>query len=125
MNVNEIDLTSPLSQYGFDSISIIKLSTLLNETYQLAITPAVLFEYATLGEFFSDIFVKQSATINAYYQSSLKKTFLALFSSFFYSAIYSDPPPKKILATNFSSKPTFVVLLWRSSLLTVVIIGAM
>jgi polyketide synthase PksL len=56
MNSNDIDLTAPISQYGFDSITIIKLSTLLNDKYHLNVTPASLYEYATLGEFFNDIF---------------------------------------------------------------------
>ncbi|HVE43770.1 MAG TPA: beta-ketoacyl synthase N-terminal-like domain-containing protein [Gammaproteobacteria bacterium] len=55
INVNDIDLTAPISQYDFDSISITKLSTLLNDAYHLNVMPASLYEYTTLGEFFNDI----------------------------------------------------------------------
>lgn len=63
--VNEIDLSKPLSQYGFDSIHLIKLTALLNETYQLDITPAILFEYATLAEFVHHFFDKHANAIHA------------------------------------------------------------
>ncbi|KTC82242.1 hypothetical protein Lche_0506 [Legionella cherrii] len=51
----EIDLHAPLSHYSFDSINIIQLTSVLNETYQLAISPAALYEYATLAEFYTEL----------------------------------------------------------------------
>lgn len=53
---HKIDLHVPISQYGFDSINIIKITELLNETYQLQLTPAILFEYANLADFYNDYF---------------------------------------------------------------------
>lgn len=53
---HKIDLHVPVSQYGFDSINIIKITELLNETYQLQLTPAILFEYANLADFYNDYF---------------------------------------------------------------------
>ncbi|QMT59047.1 SDR family NAD(P)-dependent oxidoreductase [Legionella sp. PC997] len=52
---NDIDLYAPLSRYSFDSINIIHLTTILNEAYQLTLSPATLYEYATLEEFYTDL----------------------------------------------------------------------
>lgn len=59
INENEIDLDAPLSRYSFDSINIIQLTALLNETYQLALSPAALYEYSTLDEFYTDLLDKK------------------------------------------------------------------
>ncbi|AWN72508.1 TPA: SDR family NAD(P)-dependent oxidoreductase [Legionella anisa] len=60
INENEIDLDAPLSRYSFDSINIIQLTALLNETYQLALSPAALYEYSTLDEFYTDLLDKKT-----------------------------------------------------------------
>ncbi|PWY57586.1 beta-ketoacyl synthase [Legionella qingyii] len=56
----EIDLDAPLSRYSFDSINIIHLTTVLNETYHLTLSPAALYEYATLAKFYTDLLAEQS-----------------------------------------------------------------
>ncbi len=57
---SQIDLHIPLSRYAFDSINIIQLVSLLNEHYQLNLSPAALYEYATLAEFFADVLADQT-----------------------------------------------------------------
>lgn len=47
----DIDADSEFSDYGFDSISLTQLANLLNEKYQLELTPTLFFEYTTLGGF--------------------------------------------------------------------------
>ncbi|OEH45957.1 Polyketide synthase PksJ [Legionella parisiensis] len=59
IDVKEIDLDAPLSRYSFDSINIIQLTAILNATYQLALSPATLYEYATLAEFYVDLLDKK------------------------------------------------------------------
>lgn len=49
----QIDLDAPISDYGFDSISLVKLSQLLNDKCGLKITPADFFAYNTLQDFFN------------------------------------------------------------------------
>lgn len=59
------DLDHPVSQYSFDSINIIKLTAELNTRYSLDISPAILFEYRTLKEFYEDLtarYIKQSSS---------------------------------------------------------------
>ena len=40
-----------LSDYGFDSVSLVEFSNRVNRKYQLEITPAIFFEYPTLNAF--------------------------------------------------------------------------
>jgi polyketide synthase PksL len=54
LELSEINLDAPISQYRFDSILIIQLTSQLNDSYGLSLTPAVLYEYSTLGEFYRD-----------------------------------------------------------------------
>ncbi len=60
LNLDEkkIDLNAPLSKYHFDSVTLIKVSAALNDIYGLTLTPAILYQYATLNEFFDDISMK-------------------------------------------------------------------
>jgi acyl transferase domain-containing protein/acyl-CoA synthetase (AMP-forming)/AMP-acid ligase II len=62
----QIDLHVPLSRYSFDSINIIQLVSLLNEHYQLNLSPAALYEYTTLAEFYANVLANQAevAAIN-------------------------------------------------------------
>lgn len=48
--IDSIDLQDHVSEYGFDSITTTQLVAQLNNTYQLALSPAVLFEFRTLAE---------------------------------------------------------------------------
>jgi acyl transferase domain-containing protein/acyl-CoA synthetase (AMP-forming)/AMP-acid ligase II/aryl carrier-like protein len=50
-----IHLSAPINQYDFDSINITQLITLLNETYNLTLTPDQLYGYTTLQNFVDDI----------------------------------------------------------------------
>lgn len=62
---DEIDLQAPLSRYSFDSINVVQLVTKINDSYQLALTPAIIFECKNLADFFNKISaekVKQKIT---------------------------------------------------------------
>jgi polyketide synthase PksL len=59
INEKEINLDAPVDEYGFDSITLVRLSALINETYHLDITPANFFEYETLSAFFETVFNPQ------------------------------------------------------------------
>ncbi|TMC24511.1 MAG: SDR family NAD(P)-dependent oxidoreductase, partial [Chloroflexi bacterium] len=48
VRVEEIDVETPLSEYGFDSITFTQFANRLNQTYQLDLTPALFFEYSSL-----------------------------------------------------------------------------
>ncbi|CAM2843986.1 polyketide synthase, type I [Legionella steigerwaltii] len=60
---DEIDLHAPLSRYSFDSMNIIHLTSVLNETYQLALSPAALYEYTTLAEFYTDLLATKNVAV--------------------------------------------------------------
>ena len=48
IRVEEIDAEAEFSEYGFDSITFMAFASLLNQTYQLDLTPALFFEHSTL-----------------------------------------------------------------------------
>ncbi|WP_440119136.1 SDR family NAD(P)-dependent oxidoreductase [Paenibacillus sp. QZ-Y1] len=51
VDVHEMDLDADKSDYGFDSISTTDFVNRLNATYNIDLTPPVVFEYATLRAF--------------------------------------------------------------------------
>ncbi|OIB02943.1 mixed polyketide synthase/non-ribosomal peptide synthetase [Paenibacillus sp. LC231] len=51
VKLEDIDMHSELSEYGFDSISLTQFANQLNEEYHLELTPTVFFEYTTLDSF--------------------------------------------------------------------------
>lgn len=51
VDIHEMDLDADKSDYGFDSISTTDFVNRLNATYNIDLTPPVVFEYATLGAF--------------------------------------------------------------------------
>lgn len=61
---HEINLEYNLSEYGFDSITISQIITQLNENHHLNLTPAVFYEYKTLGAFLEFITNKHKENIN-------------------------------------------------------------
>src|SRR5579864_7221104 len=48
VRVEEIDRDARLHEYGFDSITITQLTNRLNQTYQLDLTPPLLYDYSTI-----------------------------------------------------------------------------
>ena len=53
--VEELDINTSLSEYGFDSISFTAFSAELDKRYAVQTTPALFFTYSTLKQF-SDYF---------------------------------------------------------------------
>ncbi len=51
IHAEQIDWESPLSDYGFDSISLTELANRVNDRFGLDLTPVVFFEHATLDSF--------------------------------------------------------------------------
>jgi polyketide synthase PksL len=74
VNVSVINLNAALSEYGFDSVSIIKLSGIINDKFGLSLTPALLFEYASLAGFINDLLANQRDLLAAHYAIPMQKT---------------------------------------------------
>lgn len=51
---HEININDPVNKYGFDSINILKLASELNKAFNINITPAHLFGYHTLADFYNN-----------------------------------------------------------------------
>ncbi|MCP3994492.1 MAG: hypothetical protein GY722_05420, partial [bacterium] len=61
LDESDIDFDAEMSEFGFDSISMTELSGKLNREYGLDLTPANLFEHATLGDFADYLHTHHSA----------------------------------------------------------------
>ncbi|MCP5003294.1 MAG: SDR family NAD(P)-dependent oxidoreductase, partial [Planctomycetes bacterium] len=51
LNIQDIDLNTEFSEYGFDSITLTDFANQLNQKYKLELTPTLFFEYSTIGTF--------------------------------------------------------------------------
>ena len=61
----ELDVDTPLDDYGFDSITFTELINRLNQQYSLSLTPTVLFEYSTVAAFARYLSDEHSAALVA------------------------------------------------------------
>ena len=73
INPEDVDFTAPVSSYAFDSINIIKLSAKLNEQYSVNLSPAILFEYKTLKDFYDDLSTRYLNSANTLTKPLLSK----------------------------------------------------
>ncbi|MCP4700987.1 MAG: AMP-binding protein [Gammaproteobacteria bacterium] len=74
VSVDDVDLDEHLSEYGFDSISFTEFTNRLNEQYQLDTTPAIWFEYPSLGEFARALCQQHQDHLLRHYEDALKTT---------------------------------------------------
>ena len=51
VKIENIDLDTELSEYGFDSIMFTEFANILNQEHKLELTPTIFFEYPTLHSF--------------------------------------------------------------------------
>lgn len=61
---NKVNLYADLSEYNLDSLNIIKLTGLINETFNFNLTPASLYAYSTLYAFCADLVKKYHTNLN-------------------------------------------------------------
>jgi thioester reductase-like protein len=72
VNADDIDLSEDISSYGFDSISFTEFTNRLNEKYQLALMPAVFFEYTSIDSFSQYLCEEYKESVVDYYQDRFK-----------------------------------------------------
>jgi polyketide synthase PksN len=65
---DKLDSHEDLRYYGFESISFVELTHHINDRYDLNLTPAVFFEYGTLGGFISFLQQKYGDSLHHHYQ---------------------------------------------------------
>ncbi|GAA0835806.1 hypothetical protein GCM10008915_22900 [Bifidobacterium pullorum subsp. gallinarum] len=65
VKLEDIDIQSEFSEYGFDSISLTQFANMLNEAYSLELTPTVFFEYTTLDSFAEYLIAEHPAAFAA------------------------------------------------------------
>lgn len=71
--IQAIDLQEDLSHYGFDSISFTVLANQLKQTFQVAVTPALFFEYPTITKFADYLWSAYQAQLSEYYAASVQQ----------------------------------------------------
>jgi amino acid adenylation domain-containing protein/thioester reductase-like protein len=64
----QLDSEEDLSNYGFDSVSFTQLATQLNQTLNLNLSPAIMFEYSTLGQFAEYLMSAYPEVLTMHYQ---------------------------------------------------------
>ncbi|MFK4467821.1 SDR family NAD(P)-dependent oxidoreductase [Bacillus sp. RC252] len=60
---DDIDLSVEFSEYGYDSISLTKFANMINQKYNILLTPTIFFEYPTLGSFAEYLCNEHEATL--------------------------------------------------------------
>ena len=84
--VQNISLSEPLSQYGFDSIGLTELSNRLNADYGSELTPALFYQYSTIGlivDYFIDRYPQLVLNRHEKQLSLLSKTIPKKHSNYF------------------------------------------
>ncbi len=72
VNAKDIDPHDDISEYGFDSISFTNFANRINDKYQLEITPAIFFEYPSMGAFSQFISQEYQDRLLDYYSGHIK-----------------------------------------------------
>jgi polyketide synthase PksN len=72
INLKDMGPDDNISEYGFDSISFTELANRINEKYQLELTPAIFFEYPSIGAFSQFLYHEYQEHFLNYYQDSFK-----------------------------------------------------
>ncbi|MCP4700190.1 MAG: amino acid adenylation domain-containing protein, partial [Gammaproteobacteria bacterium] len=65
-----LDAEENLSNFGFDSVSLLELASVLTDFYGTEITPAVFFEYSTIEELTEYISKEHEEVVKKFYQKS-------------------------------------------------------
>ncbi|WP_166706504.1 MULTISPECIES: SDR family NAD(P)-dependent oxidoreductase [Bacillus amyloliquefaciens group] len=60
---DDIDLNVEFSEYGYDSISLTIFANMINQKYNISLTPTTFFEYPTLGSFAEYLCNEHGATL--------------------------------------------------------------
>ncbi|MCP4401849.1 MAG: SDR family NAD(P)-dependent oxidoreductase, partial [bacterium] len=70
---DQLEPDENLAEFGFDSISLAKLATLLSEHYDLEITPAVFFGHATIARVSQYFLTDHQDVMRAFYQEDARE----------------------------------------------------
>ncbi|MCX7747899.1 MAG: SDR family NAD(P)-dependent oxidoreductase [Clostridia bacterium] len=84
---DKIDMEDPLSDLGFDSISLAQFADLLTKHYGIEITPALFFNYATIRKLIHYLIEEHKETIRAFYKDD------GLGQDIFQESLYEEPLP--------------------------------
>ncbi|HSO00297.1 MAG TPA: SDR family NAD(P)-dependent oxidoreductase, partial [Candidatus Nanopelagicales bacterium] len=63
LKASDVDLDEPMSDYGFDSISLTRLASLLSERFAIDLRPPVFFEHPTIGSLTERLVAKHGEAV--------------------------------------------------------------
>ena len=69
IRIGEIDAETPLSEYGFDSITFTQFANHLNQIYQLDLTPPLFYEYSTIEQLAQYLHTNYASTLIPYFDT--------------------------------------------------------
>src|SRR5262249_18782623 len=68
LRLEDVELETDLSEYGFDSISLTELANMLNRAYGLELVPTVFFEHANLAGLARYLHTEHQAVLAVHFQ---------------------------------------------------------
>lgn len=68
-----LDIENNLSDYGYDSVGLIKLSNAVNKKYGIDVTPAIFFEYPSINDFVNYLLEEYEKSLNEIIEKSNNK----------------------------------------------------
>jgi polyketide synthase PksN len=72
LSIDEIDITAEMSEFGFDSITFKQLNNMINEKYNIYLTPSIFYEYSTFEEFIKYLCKNYSNKLINYDSNNIK-----------------------------------------------------
>ncbi|RXJ69413.1 hypothetical protein CS022_23850 [Veronia nyctiphanis] len=72
MDIALVTADTDIRDFGFDSINVVELTRVLNERYDVNITPPQLFEHATLASVAEFLLTEYPEQVSAYYHKAVK-----------------------------------------------------
>ncbi|BBB92541.1 MAG TPA: non-ribosomal peptide synthetase [Methylomusa anaerophila] len=75
VRVEDIDVNTEFTEYGFDSIALTEFANVLNQKYSLDLNPTIFFEYATLKKLTKYVLEKYQSSIGIHFTKKREQLF--------------------------------------------------
>ncbi|GAV11581.1 SDR family NAD(P)-dependent oxidoreductase [Paenibacillus sp. NAIST15-1] len=67
----DVDVHAEMSEFGFDSVTFTQFSNLLNDQFNIGVTPSLFFEHRSLDSFARAILAEYEPQLDKYYQDTI------------------------------------------------------
>jgi polyketide synthase PksN len=96
---NRLSDNKNLAEYGFDSITFVEFTNTINKKFNLGITPAVFFEYPSLGTFTGYLYKQYRESFARYYREHAVSSGRPIINKG-----HEDIPVEKKISTRFQDR---------------------